>query len=100
MCRSARPSDDHANAASSGSPRILGCAVRRAVCRYDINLVRDREGGSALEGFGMEYEIDVTSAHSSPGRTDEYARRGAYRGSLVSMGGAGGAAGQAGGSAG
>ncbi len=51
-----------------------------------------REAGKALEGFGIPYEIDVTSAHRSPDRTAEYARNAAGRGISVIIAGAGGAA--------
>jgi len=40
----------------------------------DSDLEIMREAGKALEGFGIPYEIDVTSAHRSPDRTAEYAR--------------------------
>ncbi len=42
--------------------------------------------------FGIAYEIDVTSAHRSPDRTAEYARKAASRGIRVIIAGAGGAA--------
>lgn len=58
----------------------------------DSDLEIMREAGKALEGFGIEYEIDVTSAHRSPDRTAEYARRAAGRGIRVIVAGAGGAA--------
>jgi phosphoribosylaminoimidazole carboxylase PurE protein len=45
-----------------------------------------------LEGFGIGYEIDVTSAHRSPERTAEYAQKAASRGIRVIIAGAGGAA--------
>jgi len=51
-----------------------------------------REAAKALEGFGIPYEIDVTSAHRSPDRTAEYARGAAGRGISVIIAGAGGAA--------
>jgi len=51
-----------------------------------------REAGRALEGFGITYEIDVTSAHRSPDRTADYARKAAGRGIRVIIAGAGGAA--------
>jgi phosphoribosylaminoimidazole carboxylase PurE protein len=51
-----------------------------------------REAGKALDGFGIAYEMDVTSAHRSPERTAEYARRAASRGIRVIIAGAGGAA--------
>jgi 5-(carboxyamino)imidazole ribonucleotide mutase len=50
------------------------------------------EAGKALEGFGIGYEIDVTSAHRSPERTADYAREAAGRGIKVIIAGAGGAA--------
>src|SRR5205814_9768561 len=43
-------------------------------------------------GFGIAYEIDVTSAHRSPDRTAEFARNAAGRGIRVIIAGAGGAA--------
>src|SRR5438046_8958256 len=46
----------------------------------------------ALEGFGIPYEIDVTSAHRSPARTTEFTRQAAGRGIKVIIAGAGGAA--------
>ena len=47
---------------------------------------------TALDDFGIEYEIDVTSAHRSPARTSEFARGAAMRGIKVIIAGAGGAA--------
>jgi len=58
----------------------------------DSDLEIMREASKALEGFGIAYEIDVTSAHRSPDRTAEYARRAAGRGVRVIIAGAGGAA--------
>lgn len=58
----------------------------------DSDLEIMREAGKALEGFGIEYEIDVTSAHRSPDRTADYARKAADRGIRVIIAGAGGAA--------
>jgi phosphoribosylaminoimidazole carboxylase PurE protein len=58
----------------------------------DSDLEIMREAGKALEGFGIEYEIDVTSAHRSPDRTADYARKAASRGIRVIIAGAGGAA--------
>lgn len=58
----------------------------------DSDLEIMREAGKALEGFGIEYEIDVTSAHRSPDRTAEFARKAAERGIRVIIAGAGGAA--------
>src|SRR6266705_1296314 len=50
-----------------------------------------REAGKALDDFGINYEIDVTSAHRSPDRTADYARNAAGRGIRVIIAGAGGA---------
>jgi 5-(carboxyamino)imidazole ribonucleotide mutase len=58
----------------------------------DSDLEIMREAGKALEGFGIGYEIDVTSAHRSPERTAEFARKAADRGIRVIIAGAGGAA--------
>src|SRR5215467_1114297 len=62
----------------------------------DSDLEIMREVGKALEGFGIAYEIDVTSAHRSPDRTAAYARAAAERGIHVIVAGAGGAAQHAG----
>src|ERR1700736_2595997 len=56
----------------------------------DFDIMRESE--KALEEFGIEYEIDVTSAHRSPERTAEFARKAAGRGVRVIIAGAGGAA--------
>jgi len=58
----------------------------------DSDLEIMREAGKALEGFGIAYEIDVTSAHRSPDRTADFARKAADRGIRVIIAGAGGAA--------
>ncbi len=58
----------------------------------DSDLEIMREAAKALDGFGIAYEIDVTSAHRSPARTSEYARKAADRGIKVIIAGAGGAA--------
>jgi len=58
----------------------------------DSDLEIMREAGKALEGFGIEYEIDVASAHRSPARTSEFAKSAAARGVKVIIAGAGGAA--------
>ena len=56
----------------------------------DLEVMRD--AAKALEDFGIAYEIDVASAHRSPERTAEYARKAAARGIRVIIAGAGGAA--------
>ena len=58
----------------------------------DSDLEIMREAAKSLEGFGIGYEIDVTSAHRSPDRTAEFARKAADRGIRVIIAGAGGAA--------
>lgn len=58
----------------------------------DSDLEIMRETAKALDEFGIAYEMDVTSAHRSPGRTSEYARGAAARGVRVIIAGAGGAA--------
>jgi phosphoribosylaminoimidazole carboxylase PurE protein len=58
----------------------------------DSDLDIMRESAKALEEFGIEYEMDVTSAHRSPERTAEYARKAVARGIRVIIAGAGGAA--------
>src|SRR5450432_2668531 len=58
----------------------------------DSDLEIMREAGKALDDFGIAYEIDVTSAHRSPDRTAEYARKAAQNGIRVIIAGAGGAA--------
>jgi phosphoribosylaminoimidazole carboxylase PurE protein len=58
----------------------------------DSDLDIMREAAKSLEGFGIAYEIDVTSAHRSPERTAQYAQKAAARGIRVIIAGAGGAA--------
>jgi 5-(carboxyamino)imidazole ribonucleotide mutase len=58
----------------------------------DSDLEIMREAGKALDEFGIGYEMDVTSAHRSPDRTADYARKASSRGIRVIIAGAGGAA--------
>ena len=58
----------------------------------DSDLEFMREAARALDEFGVTYEMDVTSAHRSPDRTADYARKAAGRGIRVIIAGAGGAA--------
>jgi phosphoribosylaminoimidazole carboxylase PurE protein len=58
----------------------------------DSDLEIMQEAARMLEDFGIAYEIDVTSAHRSPERTADYARKAAGRGIRVIVAGAGGAA--------
>ena len=55
----------------------------------DSDLEIMREAGKALDDFGIGYEIDVTSAHRSPDRTADFARKAAGRGIQVIIAGAG-----------
>jgi 5-(carboxyamino)imidazole ribonucleotide mutase len=58
----------------------------------DSDLEIMQEAGKSLEGFGIPYEIDVTSAHRSPDRTADFAQKASSRGIRVIIAGAGGAA--------
>ena len=58
----------------------------------DSDLEIMREAGKALDDFGIGYEIDVTSAHRSPDRSADFAKKAANRGIKVIIAGAGGAA--------
>src|ERR1700677_1287894 len=58
----------------------------------DSDLEIMREAGKALDEFGIAFEIDVTSAHRSPDRTADFARKAGGRGIRVIIAGAGGAA--------
>src|SRR5215510_5160153 len=58
----------------------------------DSDLEIMNEAATALDQFGIPYEIDVTSAHRSPARTSEFARNAAGRGIKAIIAGAGGAA--------
>jgi 5-(carboxyamino)imidazole ribonucleotide mutase len=89
--------DDPSKKTSDFSRRIysgerMSKPVVSIVMGSDSDLEIMREAGKALEGFGIAYEIDVTSAHRSPDRTADYARKAADRGIRVIIAGAGGAA--------
>jgi len=58
----------------------------------DTDLPVMAEAAQTLKKFDIPYEIDITSAHRSPGRTSEYARTAVERGLRVIIVGAGGAA--------
>jgi 5-(carboxyamino)imidazole ribonucleotide mutase len=58
----------------------------------DSDLEIMNEAAKALDGFGIAYEIDVTSAHRAPHKTAAFARDAAGRGIKVIIAGAGGAA--------
>ena len=67
-------------------------ALVSIVMGSDSDLEIMREAAQALEGLGIAYEIDVTSAHRSPERTAAFAREASARGIRVIIAGAGGAA--------
>jgi phosphoribosylaminoimidazole carboxylase PurE protein len=58
----------------------------------DSDLDIMNEAAKALELFDIPYEIDICSAHRSPGRTSEFSRKAAARGIKAIIAGAGGAA--------
>jgi len=58
----------------------------------DTDLPVMKEAALMLKKFEVPFEIDITSAHRSPGRTAEYARTAIERGLKVIIVGAGGAA--------
>ena len=71
---------------------MAGKAQVAIVMGSDSDLEIMREAGKALEGFGIEYAIDIMSAHRSPARTSEFAKQAAAQGIKVIIAGAGGAA--------
>ena len=70
----------------------MGKPLVSIVMGSDSDLEIMREAAKVLEEFGIAYEMDVTSAHRSPDRTADYARKAAGRGLRVIIAGAGGAA--------
>jgi phosphoribosylaminoimidazole carboxylase PurE protein len=85
----------HARSKSSAQDdrgRAMSKTLVSIVMGSDSDLEIMREAGKALDEFGIAYEIDVTSAHRSPDRTADFARRAAERGIRVIIAGAGGAA--------
>src|SRR5258707_1540173 len=72
--------------------RGMGKTLVSIVMGSDSDLEIMREAGKAVDEFGIVYEIDVTSAHRSPDRTADFARKAAERGIRVIIAGAGGAA--------
>lgn len=67
-------------------------AVVGIVMGSDTDLPVMKEAALTLKKFDVSFEIDITSAHRSPGRTAEYARTAVERGLKVIIVGAGGAA--------
>jgi phosphoribosylaminoimidazole carboxylase PurE protein len=67
-------------------------ALVSIVMGSDSDLEIMREAGKALDEFGIAWEIDVTSAHRSPDRSADFAKKAAERGIKVIIAGAGGAA--------
>ena len=72
--------------------RIMTKPQVSIVMGSDSDLEIMREAAKALDEFGIAYEIDVTSAHRSPDRTADFAKKAASRGIRVIIAGAGGAA--------
>src|ERR1700738_5378518 len=72
--------------------RGMGKVLVSIVMGSDSDLEIMRDAGKALDEFGISYEIDVTSAHRSPDRTADFARKAAERGIRAILAGAGGAA--------
>jgi 5-(carboxyamino)imidazole ribonucleotide mutase len=58
----------------------------------DSDLEIMNECAKSLDGFGIPYEIDVTSAHRAPRKTAKFASEAAGRGIKVIIAAAGGAA--------
>src|SRR6267378_793403 len=58
----------------------------------DSDLEIMNECAKSLDGFGVAYEIDVTSAHRAPKKTSKFASEAAGRGIKVIIAAAGGAA--------
>ncbi|ASJ17297.1 5-(carboxyamino)imidazole ribonucleotide mutase [Thermococcus chitonophagus] len=58
----------------------------------DSDLPVMKEAAKVLEEFGVEYEITIVSAHRTPERMYEYAKKARERGIEVIIAGAGGAA--------
>jgi phosphoribosylaminoimidazole carboxylase PurE protein len=77
---------------ASAKGTLMSKPLVSIVMGSDSDLDIMREAAKALEDFGIAYEIDVTSAHRSPERTADYARKAAGRGIRVIIAGAGGAA--------
>src|SRR6202163_4407875 len=70
----------------------MGKILVSIVMGSDSDLEIMREAGKALHECGIAYEMDVPSAHRSPERTADFARKAAGRGIRVIIAGAGGAA--------
>ncbi len=62
------------------------------VMASDSDMAVMSEAAQMLKKFRVPFEIEITSAHRSPGRTSEYARTAVQRGLKVIVVGAGGAA--------
>jgi 5-(carboxyamino)imidazole ribonucleotide mutase len=95
-----RHNGSHENILDAGASHFIRMGISRIMSKPLVSIVMGsdsdleimREAAKALEEFGIAYEIDVTSAHRSPNRTAEYARKAAGRGIRVIIAGAGGAA--------
>jgi 5-(carboxyamino)imidazole ribonucleotide mutase len=64
-------------------------AVVGIVMGSDSDLAVMEKAGEVLDRFGVEFEIEVMSAHRKPGRVTEYATSAVQRGLKVIIAGAG-----------
>jgi phosphoribosylaminoimidazole carboxylase PurE protein len=69
-----------------------GAVVVGILMGSDTDLPVMSEAGKTLEKFGIDYEMEVVSAHRTPARAHEYATTAASRGVKVLIVGAGAAA--------
>ena len=69
-----------------------GTALVGIVMGSDTDFPAMSEAGKTLERFGIAYEMEVLSAHRTPGRANEYATMAASRGLKVIIAAAGAAA--------
>ncbi len=70
----------------SGKPKVS------IVMGSDSDLPVMEKAGEMLQEFGINYEIDIVSAHRTPEKLHEFASNAHKRGVLVIIAGAGGAA--------
>ena len=76
---------------SSLKPQASSRPLVGIVMGSDTDLPVMTETARMLEKFAVPYELEITSAHRSPGRTQEYARTARERGLRAIIVGAGGA---------
>ena len=76
---------------SSLKPPAASLPLVGIILGSDTDLPVMTDTARMLEKFGVPYELEITSAHRSPARTQEYARRARERGLRAIIVGAGGA---------